>query len=596
MIVIFSNLLKGLPSLFFMNKDDAVTLLRSGDPFFVAYQDGLYIKRRFIRTYVNETRTRQGGMGGMIVSEFMEKMIENFVESSENYRLCGKKEIHSPYEYISLIHSTLITVREKAKLLFIESSSEGCLNLKVVEGPTMPDIKADRLTISSEDSVWNHFKMCATIAASGESQVVNMITTETSVEIHATNDHEEYLATIPLTGGEPVTRQAIAIPVSLINEVSYWMETGLHTESHLDIWFDENHVKFGTRANQVLAKIEEYQPRKFDWEASPEVVPYVLSEKDVYRLSDALMEATFYTEDLGSHFSPVLDLSCRFNKFEVEYNDYVTGRSVSVGIPELLDFKEFVFGNDQATEINVEVNPRENHVVFHGGTHDDQKQVTSFRYVILGVICGASANSHEEEGCLNLPGHSRSELLTSYEEEDIHCKWTTPCQENFEGTPFTERLPLDIARRSLDQELFRKSMEDHECPTMVLRREADLIIRELQDTYHSVKKRKKLLMETTEDSFITCNIESSFSEEEWLDLPYVKPYRSLFEDMSFLKDGINYIEKALEQETKMFDPEGTHKAIALLEQAIHDAKWIYFRFKNKHEWGNKPHLWQQQWQ
>ena len=594
-----SDLLKALPSVFFMSENAIVGLDEGHSLRLTTELDGMLIQR-LVHKYDYGDEPCSNRLGRFSLREFLELVTQLYEKDSNTFARTSRR-MESPSELIDAKDASIWIEHHGSCHASLRYVNQQMIDLPRVtkqtqdDRPKMPQIKCDRLTISSEDSAWNHFKMCANVVSSVENGVVNLIASDrNSIEIHASSDHEEYRAEIPLIGGEPPSDdQGIGIPVALINEVSYWMETGLHTESHLDIWFDQNHVKIGTKTNHVFSKIEEYQSQKFDWTQKSNVKPKELGTEGLTNLVCHLTEfVKTNKEEFFTVFAPLVDLCVENGNFSIQPNLYERHEKVvSIGIAELTAFHSFIDLAQDSEElcVKIEVNPAENHVIFSGETFCHDAGITiPFTYLILGAI----PNIEDEVSIL---GHYRTDNSSPFFEEEVVCEWENPCTLNYEGVTFIERYPPNLfSLASEHQSSIWESLAKQEDPTLVLRRKATELIREIDATRSGYSLYINDLID--EDELFTTNspINEHGKPADINDLfEAIDPIA--FEDYACLEESQYKLSNALTLtcETKMFDPTGTQKAIKLLEEAIHNTKWTYFRFQNKHIWEDAPHIWQQ---
>ena len=587
--IITNHVIATIPSVFFMEKEEAVTIESNQEGLSIlAKQQGLLVKR-LVKTY--HYPYAKAIVGGFIVSQFIEQAIKACIERrKDDSWQRTPSNFHSPAELIPF--ATGSTKLRRGRNLSFSEIEYAPAQLDAVDGPTMPSIQCDRLTISSEPSVWNHFEMCASIASSRLNPVVSMLTTEDgTIQIHASNDHEEYRAEIVLIGGEPPSRQAIGIPVALIDEVSYWIENGLHTESHLDIWFDENYVKFGTKANQVLAAIEAYQPQKYDWQSKPSTLIKEMSESDRQILKSLLYESSNEQLECNTprYYAPLIEFYLTVEHLFLGMSSYQPSvKAVRVGITELRDFVEYLDITQAELTLKIEVNAEDNSVIFFGDFPcQESKAVIHFSYLLLGVLPDTK-KGEENTGILG-DANNQSLFLKRTEE------WVDWTRENFltiEGIKFIERFPLDFRRDSRAKRNSKQwqSLAKQEPPF-------NNLIQLIKDLKNEIGNFLEVYSMAVTEMIKAETNGIEFLHIETLDIleTFKSKYPSDYQNYLLLAQIWNDLNDAVNQtKPKMFDPEATNTLMQTLEMTYKDAQWVYFTFLNEYCWGNEnPRLWQQ---
>jgi organic radical activating enzyme len=545
------------------------------------------------RRLVAEGYSRDRLIGGFVVSWFIQNAIKIYPKAFPQARI--PNEIESPAELLEISDSDVTLCR--SGLYEVELFALEGFNLNIENSGSeddyylaLPKIECDHLTILTE--VWNHFQMCAAIASSMENPVVNMITTErNTLEIHGSNDHEEYRAEIFLTGGEPPSHQAIAIPVALIDEVSYWIETGLHIESHLDIWFDQDHIKIGTKTNQVSAEIEEFQHQKYNWQSESPTLIKEMWESDRQILKSLLYESSNEQLecDTPMYYAPLIEFHVTEKHLFLQMNSYQQNvQSVSIGIAELRDFVEYIDITKKELMLKIEANTEENYVMFWGDSPcGESKEIVHFSYLLLGVL----ANTKNNEEMLKFSGYKNNQLLSFEKTEE----WIDCTRENsltIEEINFIERFPLDFKADSNPKRNSKKwqSVSKQEPPLNNLIKLINNLKNEINDFLESYSISVTEIIEEEIGSIELLNIQT-------LDILEIfkSKYPSDYQNYSILIQAWYDLNHAVNQtKVKMFDPESSNTSMQTLEKVHKETQWVYFRFLNKYYWGNEnPQLWQQ---
>jgi hypothetical protein len=578
-----SDILKALPSVFFMNKG-SVSLCGHSDLCITARSGEMLVRRLVVNNYC-----RDHLIGGFCAIQFVLQAMEIIDQDTSR-----STYVYSPAELLEISDPEVVFRRLGGGMVRLFLLSNFSLDL---DDPSLeddcyveiPKIECDRLTISTE--VWNHFQMCAAITSSMENPVVNMITTErNTLEIHGSNDHEEYRAEIFLTGGEPPSHQAIAIPVALINEVSYWIETGLHIESHLDIWFDQDHIKIGTKTNQVSAEIEEFQPQKCNWQSESPTLIKEMWESDRQILKSLLYESSNEQLecDTPMYYAPLIEFYMTGEHLFLRMNSYQQNiESVSVGIAELRNFVEYIDITKKELILKVEANTEENYVMFLGDSPCQQsKAIVHFGYLLLGVL----ADTKKNEEILKFSGYENNQLLSFEKTEE----WIDCTRENsltIEEINFIERFPLDFKADSNPKKNSKQwqSLSKQEPPFNNLIQLINNLKNEINDFLESHCMSVTEIIEEEIGSIGLLNIES-------LDILEIFKYKypSDYQNYSLLTQAWYDLNHAVNQQGPMFAPKESHIFIQALEKVCKEAQWVYFRFLNKYYWGNENlRLWQQ---